>query len=193
MSILGIIIQAYASILGIIGMYIVFLKQRRNDHLQVLSARFRMRAASLTDFINREIAPAYPDRAMMKASASGGESFDDIIETIEHYRLERQKQIPSLNSKNLKALVTLWAMVQRDKDELVALKNEFSGLSAKPVMSRGSFTLFVGFFASELFLSFVAVYLVFVSHNLQYSITQLAIILAITGLVPLTSLLYRLL
>ena len=62
LSILGAVLQTYASLLGIIGMFLVFLKQYKDSQIRDLETRLRIKADSLIDFVNREIAPAYDNQ-----------------------------------------------------------------------------------------------------------------------------------
>ena len=188
LSIIGTIVQAYASILGIIGMYIVFLRQRKDDQIRNLSTRLKIKSDSLIDFINREIAPAYSNAPIIRVDS---QRFDEVFEAIDQYQSERKTEIPSISMEDVKRLLTLWTIAQREKEELIQINNELLAQHKKPVIPKRSSIFFVGYFMFELFFSFLGIFLIFVEHDLQYLVTQLAIILAIIGLFPLGSLIAR--
>jgi len=188
LSILGAVLQTYASLLGIIGMFLVFLKQYKDSQIRDLETRLRIKADSLIDFVNREIAPAYDNQPTIIADT---QDYDVTIKAIEEYRSERKKDIPSLDTENVRRLLVLWTIVDRDKDTLVQLKNEFDSLIKKPILPTRSLMFFVSYFIAELLLGFVGVLFVMIAHDLQYSITMAAVMFAMIGLLPLANLLYR--
>ena len=188
LSIMGTIVQAYATILGIIGMYIVFLRQRRDDQIRDLSTRLQIKSDSLIDFINREIAPAYSNAPIIRVDSR---RYDQVLEAIDQYQSERKKEIPNLSMEDVRRLITLWTIVQREREELVQLNNKLLAQSKKPIIPKQSSIFFVGYFMLVLFFGFLGLFLIFVGHDLQYLITQLAIILAIIGLFPLGNLIYN--
>lgn len=188
LSILGSIIQAYASLLGIIGMYLIFLRQRKDDQIRELNTSFKMKSDSIIDFINREISPAYKNEPLIRVDS---EDLDQVIRAIDLYESERKKEIPKLDMHDVRTLITLWTIVQREKETLLQIRSELLGRSKRPIMPRISLTIFVGFFAFELFFSFLSMLIVFAENNLQYTATGLSIILAIIGIIPLGNLIYR--
>ena len=188
LSIIGTIVQAYASLLGIIGMYMVFLRHRTDDQIRDLSTRLKIKSDSLIAFINREIAPAYSNAPIIRVDS---QKCEEVLEAIDQYRSERKKEIPNLSMEDVKRLLTLWTIVQREKEELVQLDNELLAQVKKPVIPKRSSIFFVGYFMFELFFGFLGIFLIFVEHDLQYLITQLAIILAAIGLFPLGTLIYN--
>lgn len=188
LSIMGTIVQAYASILGIIGMYIVFLRQRKNDKIRDLSTRLKIKSDSLIDFINREIAPAYSNAPIIRVDS---QRCDAVLKAIDQYRSERKKEIPNLSMEDVKRLLILWTIVEREREELVRLNNGLLTQAKKPIIPKRSSIFFVGYFMFELFFGFLGIFLIFVGHDLQYLITQTAIILATLGLFPLGTLIYN--
>jgi hypothetical protein len=188
LSIIGTIVQAYASILGIIGMYIVFLRQRKTDQIRDLSTRLKTKSDSLIDFINREIAPAYSNAPIIRVDS---QRFDEVLEAIDQYQSERKREIPDVSMEDVKRLLILWTIMQKEKEELVQLNNELLAHLKKPVIHKRSSIFFVGYFMFTLFFCFLGFFLIFAEHDLQYLITQLAIMLAIIGLFPLGTLLYN--
>lgn len=187
LSIMGTIVQAYASLLGIIGMYIIFLKQRKDDRIRDLETRLKIKVDSLIDFINREIAPAYTNEPVIRVDS---EDYGNVVEAIDQYQSEREKEIPSLDIKDVRRLLTLWTIAKREREELTQLQNELLAQSEKPAMPHRPYIFFVGYFTFELFFAFLGIFLVFIEHDFQYLVTQLNIILATIGLVPLGSLIY---
>jgi len=187
LSILGTIVQAYASLLGIIGMFLVFLRQRKDDRIRDLRTRFKIKADSLIDFINREIAPAYTNEPVIRVDS---EDYDNVVEAIDQYQSEREKEIPRLDMKNVRRLLILWTIAKREKEELTQLRNALLAQSGKAAMPHRPYIFFVGYFAFELFFGFLGIFIVSIEHDFQYLITQLNIIFAIVGLLPLGSLIY---
>lgn len=188
LSILGAVLQTYASLLGIIGMFLVFLKQYKDSQIRDLETKLRNKADSLIDFMNREIAPAYDNQPTIIADI---QDYGATIKAIEDYRSERKKDIPSIDTENVRRLLVLWTIVDRDKDTLVQLKNEFDSLAKRPILPTRSLMFFVSYFTAELLLGFVGVLFVMIEHDLQYSITMTAVMFAVIGLLPLANLLYR--
>lgn len=188
LAIIGSILQVYATILGIIGMYMVFLRQRKDDQIRDLSTRLKTKSDSLVHFINREIAPAYRNAPIIRVDT---QKCDEVLDAIDQYHSERKKEIPNLSMDDVRRLLILWTIAQREKQELVQLNNEMVAQSENSVIPRRFLVFFVGYFMFELFFGFLGVLLVFVEHDLQYLITQLAIILAIIGLFPLGTLIYN--
>jgi len=188
LSIVGTIVQAYASILGIIGMYIVFLKQRKDDQIRSLRTRLQIKSTSLIDFINHEIAPAYDKTPIVRVDS---QNYELVLEAIDQYQSERKKEIPDLGMEDVKKLLILWTIVQREREELTQLNNELLAQSKKHIMPKRSSILFICYFMFELLLGFIGLLLIFSEHNMQYLVTQLAIILAMIGLVPLGNLIYN--
>ncbi len=181
-------LQTYASLLGIIGMFLVFLKQYKDSRIRDLETRLRIKADSLIDFINREIAPAYDNQPSIIADTH---DYDTTVRAIEDYRSERKKDIPSLDTDNVRRLLVLWAIADRDKDTFVQLKNEFDLFEKKPVLPTCSMMFFVSYFTVELLLGFVGILFVMVEHEYQYLTSMVIVGLAIIGLLPLANLLYR--
>jgi hypothetical protein len=142
----------------------------------------------LEDFINREIAPAYDNEPTILADP---QDYDVTIKAIEDYRSERRKDIPILDIENVKRLLVLWTIVERDKDVLVQLKNEFDLLGKKPMLPTRSLMFFISYFSAGLLLGFVGVLFVMVEYSYQYSMTMVIVIFAMIGLLPLANLLYR--
>lgn len=188
LSILGAVLQTYASLLGIIGMFLVFLKQYKESQTRDLETRLRTKIDSLVDFINREIAPAYDNEPTLVVDP---QDYDGAIRGIEDYRSERKKDIPPLDTENVRRLLVLWTIVQRDKETLVQLKNEFDLSRKRPIMPTRSLMFFVAYFSAGLLLGFVGLLFVMAEHNLQYWMTAVTVIFAMIGLLPLASLLYR--
>jgi len=166
----------------------VFLAQKKHDRTRDLSTRLKTKADSLVSFINREISPAYAGGPMIRVDS---EDCGETLKAIDQYRLERQNGVPKLDMENVKRLLILWTIAQREREELVQLRNELLAHSKKSVMPHRSSLFFIGYFTSVLFFAFVGIFLISIGHNFQYSITQLAIVLAVIGLLPLVSLLYN--
>jgi len=185
---MGTIIQAYSSIIAIIGVYMVFLTQKEHDRTRDLSTRLKTKADSLISFINREISPAYTNEPVIRVDS---EDCDETLKAIDQYRLERQKEVPNLDMKDVKRLLMLWTIMQREREELVQLRNELLVRSKKSVMPHQPSLFFIGYFASVLFFAFLGIFLIFIGHNFQYLVTQVAIVLAVIGLLPLVNLLYN--
>ncbi len=188
LSILGSIAQVYASILGIMGMYMVFQKQRKDDRIRDLNIQFTTKANSLMDFINREIAPAYSNESLIRVDTR---DYELVLKAIEQYRFERKEEIPTISTRDMKTFLTLWAFVDKERDDLVQL-SVLLVHSSKEVMSSNTLMFFMGYFTFELFFSFLSMYFVFINHNLQYSIPGLNIIFALIGLFPRANMIYNL-
>jgi len=188
LSILGSIIQSYASILGIVGMYMIFLKQRKDEKVKELSTRLKIKADSMLDFINREIAPAYRDTPLIRADT---ENADEAIEAIGQYESDRRKEIPDVSRDDVRRLLVLWAIVGREKEALLQINNEFKQSRASTTSGKYFFP-FVVFFTFELAFSFLGIFFVFIEHQYQYAITATSIGLAMLGVIPLANLIFRL-
>ena len=163
----------------------IFLKQRKDDRIRDLNTRLKIKADSLINFINREIAPAYSSEPVIRAD------YEEVLKAIDQYRSEREAEIPNLSVEDLKRLVTLWTIAQREREGLVQLKNELLEQSKKTLMPHRSSLFFICYFMFELIFGFVALFLVLAEHDFQYIVTQLAVILAIIGLLPLGNLVYN--
>ncbi len=187
-SILGTIIQAYASILGIVGMYLVFMRQRKADYYRDLKTRLRTKSETLVGFINREISPAYKDSPIIRADF---ENVEEVITAIDIYRSEREKEVPDLSTDDVKRLITLWSIEQKEKEELIQLKNQVAQ-NQKTVFSNRSFIVFTVYFLFELGLAFLSAFVVLqgLEYQYQFFATQLTLLLAILGLLPLGYLFY---
>jgi len=190
LSIMGTIVQAYASILGIIGMYMVFLRQRKDDQIHTLNIRLKAKSDSLIDFINSEIVPAYANSPTIRVDS---QNFDDVLEAIDQYLSERKREIPTLSTEDIKRFLILWEIAQREKEELVQLNNELSTQLEKQVLPKGSAIIFVGYFTFTLFFGFLSFLLILFEPNLEYIVTQILILLAIIGVFPLGRLFYKIL
>ena len=188
LSTLGAVLQTYASLLGIIGMFLVFLKQYKDSKIRDLETRLRIKADSLVDFINREIATAYDNEPTIRVDS---QNYDDAIKAIEEYRSERKNDIPHIDTENVKRLLILWTIAEREKEALIQLRNESILISKKPILPSRSLMFFISYFTLELLFGFLGVLLVMIEHSLQYSMTMITVILAIIGLVPLGNLLYK--
>jgi hypothetical protein len=187
-SILGSIVQAYASLLGIVGMYLVFLRQRRADYMRDIKTRLRTKSETLVGFINREISPAYKDSPIIRVDF---ENFEEVIRAIDNYRSERTKEIPDLSTDDVKRLITLWSIEQKEKEELIQLKNQLEQ-NQKPVFSNLSFIIFAVYFLFELGFALLSFFVVLsgLEYQYQFFVTQLTLLLAILGLLPLGYLFY---
>jgi hypothetical protein len=188
LSIQGTVIQAYASLLGIIGMYFVFLNQRKNDQTRDLFTRFKVKADSLIDFINREIGPAYSSQPLIRADSDNPE---EVLEALNQFEKDRKSEIPQLAIDEVKKLFTLWAIVQREKDSLIQIKNALAERSTKMIMPRKSLLAFVSFFTFVLIFSFFSMLAVYLDSSMQNPMTEFVIFFAIIGTVPLGNLIYR--
>lgn len=187
LSVLGIVLQTYASILGLIGMFILFYIQNKKDKIHSLKTRLKIKSDSLIDFINRELASAYDDSLVIRVDRH---NYDEVIEAIEQYELDRKKDIPDLDMEDLKIFINLWKIVEREREELIQFKNELSILLGKPVMSNKTFFFFVGYFIFELIFGFTGIGIVFIEHKLQNLITYIILVSAVVGVIPLGNLLY---
>jgi len=187
LSIVGIIVQVYATILGIIGMYLVFLRQRTDDQNRDLITRIKIKSSSLVNFINREISPAYENNPTIIVDT---QKFDDVIKSIDQYQSDRKKEIPDLGLEDVKRLLLLSTIVQREKEELSQLNAELCERSKKPIISKRSSILFIGYFVSVLFTSFLSILLIYFEHSFQNMFVLLTVTLAIGGLLPLGILFY---
>ncbi len=187
-SIIGTIIQAYATILGIVGMYLIFLNQRKSDQVRELATRFKIKSDSLIDFINREISIAYQNQPLIRADC---DKPAEVIEAITAFEAERKNDIPNLSTDEVRKLFLLWAIVHREKDGIVQMERELSTLSSKLIMPRGTLLPFVIFFTFVLIFAFVEMLAVYLGVPLQVYITGTLIVTAIIGIAPLGNLIYK--
>jgi hypothetical protein len=182
LSILGTIIQAYASILGIVGMYLVFLKDKKDDKLQTLKTKLEVKCQSLLDFINYEIAPAYGNGKILRTDV---ETCCTFLDSVDEYEKARKTEIPNLGDDDIKRLITFWAIVKREKVGIKQLEAELKSSSNDNVMKKRSSIFFVAFFILELLFAFVGILLVSMGNEFQSIVTQVNIIVAIIGLIPM--------
>jgi hypothetical protein len=187
LSVLGTIVQAYASILGIIGMYLVFLRQRADDKKNEVKSRARVKSDSLVDFINREIAPAYANVPVIRVDS---EKTEEVVNAVNHYWSDRKTETPHLGIDDVKRLVVLWAIAQREKEQLLQIKAEFKTIENKRTVPRSSALLFIGYFLFVLTFGFVCLFLVFMNSSLANSLTFWIILFSIAGAFPLGNLFY---
>jgi hypothetical protein len=158
LSILGTIVQAYASILAIVGMYAVFYRQRKDERIRDTRTRFENKARSLVDFINHEIAPAYSADTVVKVDVQDPPA---VLAAIDEYRIVCKNQsVKSLGNENYEKLIKLWSIVDGDKEDLLQIKMRLEEFENVAVPSR-SMMLFVGYFIFELVLCFVGIFLIF--------------------------------
>lgn len=188
LSILGSIIQAYSSLLGIVGMYLIFLKQRKGDQIRDLITRFKIKSDSLIEFINREISQAYKNEPAIRVNS---EEPEEIIKAVDSFEADRKNEIPVLPTKEIRKLIVDWAIIHREKDSLIEIKTELAEHAKSPLMPKKSLFFFVGFFAFELALSLFSVLIIFLEVPLQYQFTGLSLVFAIIGIIPLGNLIYR--
>lgn len=188
LSVLSAVLQTYASLLGIIGMFLVFLRQNKDSRVRDLDTRLRAKIDSLIDFVNREIAPVYDNEPRIRVDS---QNCDEALEAIVEYKAARKNEIPRIGNEDIKRLLILWTFVEWERKDMLQLRNESQALSKRPIMPTHSFLFFVSFFALELLLGFSGVLLVMFEHCLQYTVTVITVIVAMVGLVPLGNLLYR--
>lgn len=187
LSVVGNILQVYASILGIIGMYLVFLRQKKDEQNRELRTRINLKSTSLIDFINREIAPAFKNSPMITVDSQNS---DTVIEAINKYELDRKEDIPDVDIDDIKRLLVLWAIISREKEELILLKAELQNRKKDVVLPNRRSMFFIGYFIFELFVGFLATVFIYFDHELQNPIVLLTILFAIGGLFPLSILIY---
>ena len=183
LSILGTIIQAYASILGIVGMYLVFLKDKKDEKLQTLKTKLEIKCQSLLDCINHEIAPAYGNGKILITDVGNCCNF---LASVDEYKKARKTEIPNLENDDIKRLITFWAIVKRETLGIRQLEAELKSSSKDNIMKKRSSIFFVSFFMLELLFAFLGILFVSMGHDYQLVITQANIIVAIIGLIPMS-------
>lgn len=188
LSVVGNILQVYASILGIIGMYLVFLRQKKDEQNRELRTRINLKSTSVIDFINREIAPAFKNSPMITVDSQNP---DAVIEAINKYEVDRKEDIPHVDNDDIKRLLVLWAIIHREKEELIILKAELQNRKKDVVLPNRRSMFFIGYFIFELLVGFLATVFIYFDHEFQNPIVLLTILLAIGGLLPLSLLIYN--
>jgi hypothetical protein len=139
--------------------------------------------------VNREIAPAYDNEPRIRLDS---QNYDEALNAIAEYKVARKNDIPRIGTEDVKRLLIIWTIVEREREDMLQLRNESQALSKRPIMPTRSFLFFISFFAFELLLGFSGVLLVMSEYSFQYTVTLITVIVAMVGLVPLGNLLYRL-
>lgn len=188
LTVLGTVIQAYAALLGIIGMYVIFLKQKKDDEIRDTENRLKIKMESLINFINREIAPVYPNEILLR---DGIDNVDLLIDSISTYESERKKEIPTISYDDVRKLISIWTIVHKEKDELIASKNALINIKTIPVMSRKALLIFISYFSFVVVFGFIGCLSILMGYDQQIYLTMICVIFAIIGMVPLGNLLYR--
>ena len=188
-SILLTVVEISATIFSITIAYLVFLYQAKKNQLYYLNSQFIIKSQSLVDFINREISPAYERQPFLRVDYH---KFDDVIESLTEYLNNRKNETPVVDFEDVKRLIVLLSISEREKEEILNIKNNVDEFKSKPLMDLKSFIVTLLYFVINLFMGLLSLYMVHINHIYKNLFTNITIIMALLGMGPISYLIYEL-
>jgi len=189
LSLICTIVETYATIVSIVTAFLILFHQNKYERINNLTSQFILKSRSLIEYINREISPAYEGAPFIRVNYA---NLDDVIDVIEGYIKNRKDEIPIVGLDDVKKLIVLISIAEREKEELIIIKNSVYESSFKPLMDLKSFSIFVMFFVFELAIGLSSLYLIYMNNYLQHILINITSILALIGILPLSYLIYEL-